>query len=176
MCGIVLAMAETNMPATEAVGVDEMSHYEFAFHILPTVAEEEVPGVFGDIKAQIDRVGGHITHEEAPQRFDLAYTVVTHSEGKNYKYNHSYLGWIRFVAAPEKIEALKAEIAHETRIFRHLLLKLTKAEIEHPFKVFEIRAKRKMVSADETEETTEETEPKEVSDEELDKAVEEITS
>ena len=48
-------MSETNVPAAEAevvtdedtsTDVDELSSYELAFHILPTVAEEEVPTTF----------------------------------------------------------------------------------------------------------------------------------
>jgi len=164
-------MALTNMPATEATVGDEMSHYEFAFHILPTVVDEEVPGAFGDLKALIEQAGGHITHEEAPQRFDLAYTVVTHSEGKNFKYNQSYFGWVRFMMEPEKIESLKTEIAHEGRVFRHLILKLTKGESEHPFKIFEVRSRRKA----EKEDGEKIEEVKEISEAEIEKAVEGIT-
>lgn len=172
--GIVFSMALNNMPATEATVGDEMSYYEFAFHLLPTVADEEVPAAFGDLKAMIDREGGHITSEEAPQRFDLAYTVVTHSEGKNFKYNHSYFGWVRFMTEPSKLENLKTEIAHESRVFRHLLIKLTKAEMEHPFKTFEIKTKRKTEAKDEA--TPEKTEaPKEVNEADIEKAVEGIT-
>lgn len=172
--GIVADMEEINKGASEAAHGEELSHYEFAFHILPTVALEEVPGVFGDIKTLIDREGGHITHEEAPQNFDLAYTVVTHSEGKNYKYNHSYFGWMRFLLSPEKLAHLENEIKHEGRIMRFLLLRLTKTEIEQPFKIFEVKHKRK-VEGDKVE--GEKPEPsKPVSEAEIEKSLEGITA
>ena len=157
-------MEDNNNLATEA-REGEVSHYELAFHILPTVAGEEVPGVFGDIKTQIDRVGGTITQEEAPQNFDLAYTVVKHTEGKNYKFNHSYFGWVRFTAEGSAIESLKSELAHEGRILRSLLIKLTKGEMEHPFKVFEKHTKKHEAPAD----------AKPVSEAEIEKAVQGIT-
>ena len=67
-------MSENNMPAAEAndVEVAEANHYEFAFHVLPTVAEGEVPSVFGNIKDVITTTGAEIFDEEAPERFDLA--------------------------------------------------------------------------------------------------------
>jgi ribosomal protein S6 len=164
-------MEEHNNQVTEANSDREVvSPYEFAFHILPTVALEEVPGVFGDIKTLIDREGGRITQEEAPQNFDLAYTVVKHTEGKNYKFNHSYFGWLRFEIESAKLEHLKTEIAHEGRILRSMIIRLDRDEIEHPFKVFEVKAKRTVHKTDEEKE-----EPKEVSEAEIEKAVEDIT-
>ena len=169
-------MEEINIPATEATGGDDMSHYEFAFHILPTVTEEEVPAVFGDLKTLIDHAGGHIIQEEAPQHFDLAYTVVTHSEGKNFKYNHSFFGWVRFMSLPEHIEKLQAEIKHDGRVMRHIIIALTKAEMEHPFKVFEVKRKHKPeVEKDEEAPKVAEV-VKEVSEEEIEKSLEGITA
>ena len=71
-------MSETTMPAAEANVVleNEQNSYELAFHILPTVAEGEVAGVYEALKAQIIKDGGTITDEEAPERFELAYEIV----------------------------------------------------------------------------------------------------
>jgi ribosomal protein S6 len=162
-------MEDINNGATEAhEGGDRISTYEFAFHILPTVALEEVPTVFGDIKTLVDREGGHLISEEAPQNFDLAYTVVKHTEGKNYKFNHSYFGWVRFTLDAHKLEHLKTEIAHESRILRHLVVALTDADIQNPFKVFEAKSKRMPRDLDKSE-------VKEVSEADIEKAVEDIT-
>lgn len=168
-------MEDNKNRATEADELrDKVSHYEFAFHILPTVALEEVPSVFGDIKTLIDHAGGHITHEEAPQNFDLAYTVVKHTEGKNYKYNHSYFGWVRFGLDAAKLEHLKTEIEHEGRILRFIILRLTKAEIEKPFRVFEVKHKRKVEERSEDGEKA--AAPKEVNEAEIEKSLEGITA
>jgi ribosomal protein S6 len=162
-------MEHINNPATEAHEGGAQHHYEFAFHMLPTVAEEEVPGAFGDIKAHIDAVGGRVTNDEAPQKFDLAYTVVKHAEGKNYKFNQSYFGWVRFTLEAAKLEALQSELTHDARILRSLLIRLTPGDIEHPFKMFEVRLKKRHTEHEEREPV------KEVSEEELAKAVEGIT-
>lgn len=167
-------MEDNNNRATEANDEgDVTSHYEFAFHILPTVALEEVPSVFGDIKTLIDHAGGSITSEEAPQKFDLAYKVVKHTEGKNLSFNHSYFGWVRFTLTPEKLAGLKTEIEHNGNVLRFLILKLTKAEMEHPFKMFEVKRKHKAEQKDEEGKVAE---VKEVSEADIEKSLEDITA
>ena len=84
-------MSETIMPAAEATSTSEVefTSYEFAFHVLPTVAEGEVPGVVDSLKALITKAGGEIFDEEEAQRFDLA--VVHTSDGYVFVSQHQLL-------------------------------------------------------------------------------------
>lgn len=177
-------MSETTMPAAEATvdtSYDERNSYEFAFHVLPTVAEGEVPSVFEKIKAHITHVGGECFDEEMAERIDLAYPVVKHMEGKNRKFTSAYFGWVRFKLEGEKLEALTEELESESAILRHLMIKLTRVEEAHPFRFHEHRKSLKMVEViDEEAETLKETpveseEGGEVSDEALDESLEKIT-
>lgn len=149
-------MAEATMPATEAKTADasekEENSYEFAFHILPTVAEEEVTNVFEELKASITKTGGEIFSEEAPERIDLAYEIVKQSEGKNKKYGSAYFGWVRFKAEPEKVTAMTEEIDTNPSLLRYLLIKLTKVEEAYPFRYHEHRKADKMVEVYDEEE------------------------
>jgi ribosomal protein S6 len=124
------------MPAAEANVelLNEQNSYELAFHVLPTVAEGEVPSVFESIKSLITKDGGEIFDEEAPERFELAYEIVKHLEGKNRKFTSAYFGWIRFKANSETVEPLLEEVAGRGDILRHILIKLTKVEEENPFR------------------------------------------
>ncbi|MFT5037071.1 MAG: ribosomal protein S6 [Candidatus Azotimanducaceae bacterium] len=143
-------MAETKMPAAEAVVEaslpGEKSSYEFAFHVLPTVAEGEVQSVFEGLKDIITKDGGELFDEEAPERFDLAYDIVQHMEGKNRKFSSAYFGWVRFTATPDKITTINVEMDHRTDLLRHLLIKLTKAEEAQPFLFHEALGDQKMVT------------------------------
>ena len=141
-------MAETTMPAAEAaVAVaDERNSYELAFHILPTVAEGEVPGVFEEIKALITKHEGEIFEAEAPERFDLAYEIIKHTEGKNRKYASAYFGWVRFKAEPSIVAPLTEEMESRTDILRDMLIKLSKAEEAHSFRFHEALASQRMVT------------------------------
>jgi len=120
------------MPAAEATDVD-ISSYELAFHVLPTVAEGEVVTVFSTLKDIITKHGGELTLEEAPARFDLAYEIVRYLEGRNRKFTSAYFGWVRFTVAPNAIDAISEEVTAVNELLRHLLIKLTKNEEAHPF-------------------------------------------
>lgn len=137
------------MPAAEAdVAVmleDERNSYELAFHILPTVAEGEVQGAFDAIKALITKDGGEIFDEEAPERFELAYEIVKHLEGKNRKFSSAYFGWVRFKANAETVIPLQEEVEGRADMMRHMLIKLTKTEEENPFQFHEAIESFKMV-------------------------------
>lgn len=132
--------------ANEAVLENETNSYELAFHILPTVAEGEVQGVFDGIKALITHDGGVLFDEEAPQRFELAYGVVKSAEGKNRTYTSAYFGWIRFTAEGEGILKMLEEISHDSNILRSILIKLSKTEEAHPFRFHESIESFKMVT------------------------------
>jgi len=141
-------MTETTMPAAEAemVASDERHSYELAFHVLPTVAEGEVPSVFESIKAQIIKSGAEIFDEEAPERFDLAYDIVKHYEGKNRKFTSAYFGWVRFKASADTVAPLVESLEENSSLLRHLLIKLTKVEEENPFRFHEALVSQKMVT------------------------------
>tara|TARA_B100000745_G_scaffold276411_1_gene206379 strand:+ start:205 stop:768 length:564 start_codon:yes stop_codon:yes gene_type:complete len=136
-------MSETTMPAAEAA---ERKSYELAFHVLPTVAEGEVSGVFDAVKALITTNGGELFDEEAPERFDLAYEIVKHIEGKNRKFQSAYFGWVRFNAQAQAIAEVTQELEADTNILRYMVLKLTKVEEENPFRFHEALAAEKTVT------------------------------
>lgn len=168
------------MPAAEAMNdsFDERNSYEFAFHVLPTVAEGEVAGVFDQIKAHITKAG-EIFDEEAPERIDLVYPIVKPMDGKNRKFTSAYFGWVRFKLEAGQVDALMEELNGMPVILRNLLIKLTATEEERPFRFHEYRKSVKMteVVGEETLEVapTEEEAPAEVSDTELDESLEKIT-
>jgi len=128
-------MSETTMPAAEVnhTTEQELVGYELAFHVLPTVAEGEVPTVFDSLKAYITKHGGEITGEEAPKRFDLAYEISKYLEGKNRKFSSAYFGWVRFNLAPAELAALTEDIDSAKTLLRYLLIKLSKVEENNPF-------------------------------------------
>lgn len=143
-------MAENNMPAVEVEEVEldskEPQSYELAFHVLPTIAEGEVNTVFEAIKDLIKKEGGEIFDEETPERFELAYEVMKHLEGKNRRFKSAYFGWVRFKAVPESTVSINAEIDHNVSILRHLLIKLTRLEEENPFRFHDAIRDLKMVT------------------------------
>lgn len=141
------------MPAAEATleNGHEVQAYEFAFHVLPTVAEGEVAGVVDSLKAHITKAGGEIFDVEEPQRFDLAYEIVKYLEGKNRKFGSAYFGWIRFRLEAGALTALTEELDAEKSLLRYLLIKLTKTEEQNAFRFHDSIAHRKVVTIGEEE-------------------------
>lgn len=172
-------MSEKVMPAIEVEEVEESEEtqsYELAFHVLPTVAEGEVSSIFEAIKEIIKKEGGEVSDEEAPERFELAYEVVKHIEGKNRKFRSAYFGWIRFKAAPSAAVAINAEVEENNSILRQLLVKLTRAEEENPFRFHDaIRDLKQVIDIEESEVVADEAEvsAEEVVEESIDDTVEE---
>lgn len=144
------------MPATEAGAEErELGSYELAFHVLPTVAEGEVTTVFQSLKDIITKHKGELTTEESPARFDLAYEIIKFLEGRNRKFSSAYFGWIRFKLDPSEIEEINSEVEAKNELLRHLLIRLTKLEEEHPFYFHEALEKEDKVQSIEIEEKTE---------------------
>jgi ribosomal protein S6 len=143
-------MSETIMPAAEvseeAVLEIETNSYELAFHILPTVAEGEVHSVFEAIMTLITKDGGTIFDEEVPLRFELAYEIVKHFEGKNRKYTSAYFGWVRFKTPAHAIPLLLEEVESHASVLRHMLIKLSKTEEGNPFRFHDAIESFKMVT------------------------------
>lgn len=141
------------MPAAEAeVVVADAASYELAFHVLPTVAEGEVATVFQNLKDTITKHGGVLSIEEAPARFDLAYEIVKYLEGRNRKFSSAYFGWVRFSVAPAALAEITEEVEAVKELLRHLIVKLTKVEEEHPFyfhEALESTQKSKTINLDE---------------------------
>lgn len=144
-------MSETVMPAieaeNEAMDSKEPQSYELAFHVLPTVAEGEVNEVLTAIKASITKTGGEVTAEEAPERFELAYEVEKHLEGKNRKFHSAYFGWVRFKAEPVAANAIGEAMGGNNNILRHLLIRLNRVEEENPFNFHAAIRDQKMVTS-----------------------------
>ncbi len=158
------------MPAVEVENAEldekDVQSYELAFHVLPTIAEGEVAEVFLKIKDTIDKAGGEIVGEEAPERFELAYEIEKHIEGKNRKFRSAYFGWVRFKAAPASAVTLNAEVDANAAILRHLLVKLTRVEEENPFRFHDAIRDLKQVTNYEESEVVAEAAPTEEAKEE----------
>jgi ribosomal protein S6 len=155
------------MPAAEA------NSYELAFHVLPTVAEGEVATVFQNLKDVITNAGGTLGAEEAPARFDLAYEIERYLEGRNRKFSSAYFGWVRFTVDPAQIETIEEQVRATKELLRYMIVKLNKAEAEHPFFFHEALAEQKVANIEIEEEVAAEAGADVASSDETEQAEEE---
>lgn len=96
--------------------------YEYAFHLVPKMSQEDAVSAFTDIKNQITATGATIKNESTPALLNLVYPMDITVESVRSKYNQAYFAWIILEATGEQINALKEEIKHRTDIIRDLLI------------------------------------------------------
>lgn len=143
-------MVDTATHATDATGDEarEPVAYELAFHFLPTVAEGEVETEFQSLKATLADAGATLFDEEMPERIELAYEIEKRIDGKLRRFDSAYFGWVRFEAAPAHIAAVTAAVKNTPAILRYLLVTLTPAARQNPFRFHEARAAARVTDVD----------------------------
>ncbi len=107
------------------VGV-EGNVYEVGFHIISSVAEEQVPAIYTDIKNLIEGIGGTVITEEFPKMQPLAYTIKKVIGGGYQKFDKAYFGWTKFEAPSESALSLKEKMDKNENILRYLIVKTVK--------------------------------------------------
>jgi len=101
--------------------------YEVGYLLVPTIAGEDVPKAYGDIKELVTGTfHGHIISDEMPKMLNLAYTMVKVIANVRHKFNTAYFGWIKFSMEPEDVLKLKKSLDQDKSIIRFLLLKTVK--------------------------------------------------
>lgn len=96
--------------------------YELSFHIIPTIAEEQVAAECAKVKSAIEAHKAAFISEEFPAMRSLAYSMTKKINAKNQKFTSAYFGWVKFEAPADEIPALKQDIDANVNILRHLLI------------------------------------------------------
>lgn len=127
---------------------EETRLYELGYLLVPTTPEGEVAQEVDVLKAMVTKAGGEIHSEGTPEFIDLAYTMEKDVASKKYKYSQGYFGWIKFMLAPEAVEALTKAIDGDKSLIRYILVK-TSVENTVVFKKPKVEAKREVFMSDE---------------------------
>jgi len=100
--------------------------YEVGYLLVPSLKEEEVPAIYGNLKDLIANLGGQAVSDEMPTLINLAYSMQKVIENVHHNYDTAYFGWVKFVMDPEKVLELKKKLDLDTNIIRFLILKTVK--------------------------------------------------
>ncbi len=150
--------------------IELMQVYELGFHIVPTIAEEKVANVFGDIKSLLEKNGAVFISEEYPKMRPLAYTMLKNEAGKNEKFNFAYFGWVKYELSKEAAAEVKKELESNKEILRFLVLKTIRENTLYGHKLSKKEGEKTETPKDgvNTEEVAI------ASEEEIDKTIEEL--
>jgi ribosomal protein S6 len=172
--------------SAEALTEAETQIYEVGFHIVPTVEEGKLSDEVNSIKSLIEKNGGIFIAEEFPKNIHLAYIISKNIDGKIKKFNNAYFGWIKFEIKTDSIVNVKEALDLNKEILRYLIIKTVKestlipkdiispkTEIRKNVKLLSVR-KREKLEKFVKEDSSAQVNKKPVSEEELDKTIEEL--
>lgn len=144
--------------------------YEVGFLLVPTLSEEEMPAVYGDMKGLISILGGEVISDEMPKMIDLAYTMKKTIQNIKNRFDTAYFGWTKFYMEADKIADLKKKLDFDPKVIRFLITNTVK-ENTIATKKFASRegGYRRKAPVAKTENSTEEVVP--INEKEVDKEI-----
>lgn len=146
--------------------------YELGYHIVSTVAEENLPKEVEALKAIILKDGGSLVSEGEPKLINLAYPMTKSVADIKKKFTSAYFGWIKFETKSELMPGIKKAVDNQSNVLRYLLIKTVrentmftpKLNVRAPAKE-EVPKTKKSIKTDEVKAT---------SMEDIDKSIEEL--
>ena len=153
--------------------------YEIGYHIIPTVKEEDLEKVVGEIRTVIESSAGKagFIAEGAPSLIKLAYAMSVRSGEKYTEYDRGYFGWIKFEVAASVVPVLNDALKSNPSVLRFVIWKTvredTRAKIKPPA-MREVKRTDVIKSAPRRAPAEEIAAP--VSEEDLEKAIQDITT
>lgn len=162
-------------------GVD-LRVYELGFHLVPTLPEEGVSGAMDDVRGVLEAAGGLMISEDIQTEvMELAYPMENITGNKKSVFNSAYFGWIKFEIIPESILTIEAEMKKNPNVFRFLIIKTVREdtfEKVSPISKDEVadipKEKTDKASKETIEISKEKDTKKEISNEKVDKAIDEL--
>lgn len=167
-------MSETEK--NDTITTDETRIYEVGFNLVPTLGEEEIAPVFDVLRGIIESNGGNIISEGLPEEITLAYPMKHDVANKRNVYTSAYFGWIKFEMLPEDIAKVKEGFDGNENVIRFIIVKTVREDtLSKKFAAPKQKHTAPAVSSSEKSTDKKEEAPKEpVSEEEVDKAIEEL--
>ena len=100
--------------------------YEIGYLLVPTISEEELPVVYGNLKELVTSLGGVIIADDMPHMINLAYSMSKMLQNIRNKFETAYFGWVKFRMDGEKVLDLEKKLKLDLNIIRFLTIKTVK--------------------------------------------------
>ena len=100
--------------------------YEVGYLLVPTISEEELPVIYGNLKELVSSLGGDIISDDMPKMLNLAYPMYKTLQNVITKFDTAYFGWVKFGMEPEKVSELKNKLELDLNVVRFLIMKTVK--------------------------------------------------
>ena len=147
--------------------------YELGYHIVSTVAEENVPKEVLTLKAIVLQDGGSLVSEGEPKLINLAYSMAKSVADVKKKFNTAYFGWIKFETKSELMPMIKKAVDQNQNVLRYLLIKTVR---ENTLFVPKLNVRSVEKEAPKAKKSVKTEEKKATSLEDIDKSIEELVA
>jgi len=151
--------------------------YELGYHIVSTVAEENLPKEVETLKAIVLQDGGSLVSEGEPKLINLAYSMTKSVADTKKKFNTAYFGWLKFETKSELMPMIKKAVDANPNVLRYLLIKTVRENTLYVPKLNSIKVGEKEAPKAKKSVKTEETKASTKKDiEDIDKSIDELVS
>ena len=165
-----MTVAETTEPE---VAVSRI--YEIGYHISPAVKEEDIEKIVGGIRNVIEKAGGSFIAEGAPALTRLSYAMLIKEGEKTVEYDRGYFGWIKFEGTIASAASLEQALKRSADVMRFIVFQTVREDTRAKMKAPQLReVKRTDIIKAAPRRIEESAVP--VSEEQLEKAIEDITA
>lgn len=151
---------------------EEPRLYEVGYHLLPTIAEESLGEEVSLLKDALEKYGGVILSDEAPQHVTLAYPISRVFSGKRKDFTSAYFGWMRFQMLPSQVVAFNDDLRGRENVLRFLSINIPPEKKRATSKKMSFFEASKQASR--AKQSSRASKNDNVSDSELDKTIEEL--
>lgn len=100
--------------------------YEIGYLLVPTISEEDLPVIYGNLKELVASFGGEAIADEMPKMIPLAYAMLKVVANVRNKFKTAYFGWVKFTMDSDKVLELKKKLDLDPNVIRFLILKTVK--------------------------------------------------
>lgn len=148
--------------------------YEVGYHMVPTIAEENLGEEVTILKDMLAENGANFISDEYPRLMELAYEMTRSIANKKQKFTTGYFGWVKFECTPEEAKTIKELLDKNEKLVRYLLIKTVRENTMSPKRTYTKQDNKKRIPSrvKETSETVESSEPvEEVNEAEIDKEI-----
>ncbi len=114
----------TTMEKKEASEKKENSKiYEVGYHLVSSIAEENIPAEVSKIKENLLKEGAVIISEDNPKLRPLTYTIKKAFGGVYKKFDKAYFGFIKFELTEGDITKIDSFMKSNESVLRYLVIK-----------------------------------------------------
>jgi ribosomal protein S6 len=106
--------------------------YEVGYHMVPTIAEENLGAEVTAFKDFFSENGVTFIADEYPKMMELAYEMARSIANKKQKFSYGYFGWVKFECTTEQAKVIKNALDKNEKLVRYLMIKTVRESTMSP--------------------------------------------